>query len=99
MKQFILKNIVLAAILVLTLISSIFLIFVIWNKSQMISQSMADIEADGDTLDTINMTRKPNSVEQSEKMINVDTDDLNKKNVLIYRHFGKPYRPALLKFL
>ena len=44
MKQFILKNIVLAAILVLTLISSIFLIFVIWNKSQMISQSMADIE-------------------------------------------------------
>ena len=99
MKQFILKNIVLAAILVLTLISSIFLIFVIWSKSQMISQSMADIEADGDTLDTINMARKPNSVEQSEKMINVDTDALNKKNVLIYRHFGKPYRPALLKFL
>jgi len=99
MKQFIMKNIVLAAILVLTLLSSIFLIFVIWNKSQMISQSMADIETDGETLDSINMARKPNSVEQSEKMINVDTDTLNKKTVLIYRHFGKPYRPALLKFL
>ena len=99
MKQFILKNIVLAAILVLTLISSIFLIFVIWNKSQMISQSMTDIETDSETLDSINMTRKPNSVPESEKMIIADTDSLNKKTVLVYRHFGKPYRPALLKFL
>ena len=32
MKQFILKNIVLATILVLTLIGSIFLIFFIWEK-------------------------------------------------------------------
>ena len=99
MKQFILKNIVLAAILVLTLISSVFLIFFIWNKSQMIRESMADIDNDDQTLESINMARKPNSVEQSEKMINSDTDTLTKKNVQIYRHFGKPYRPALLKFL
>jgi len=99
MKKFIMKNIVLAAILVLTLISSVFLIFVIWNKSQMISQSMADIEADDETLEAVNMARKPNSVEQSEKMINLDTDSLNKRSNQIYRHFGKPYRPALLKFL
>ena len=99
MKQFILKNIVLVAILILTLISSVFLIFFIWGKSQMISQSMEDIDNDDRTLESINMARKPNSVEQSEKMINVDTDTLNKKNIQIYRHFGKPYRPALLKFL
>ena len=99
MKQFILKNIVLAAILVLTVISSVFLIFFIWGKSQMIRESMADIENDDQTLESINMSRKPNSVAQSEKMINADTDTLTKKNVQIYRHFGKPYRPALLKFL
>ena len=99
MKQFILKNIVLVAILILTLISSVFLIFFIWGKSQMINQSMEDIDNDDRKLESISMARKPNSVEQSEKMINVDTDTLNKKNIQIYRHFGKPYRPALLKFL
>ena len=99
MKQFILKNIVLAAILVLTVISSILLIFFIWGKSQMIRESMADIENDDQTLESINMSRKPNSVAESEKMISADTETLAKKTVQIYRHFGKPYRPALLKFL
>ena len=99
MKQFIMKNIVLAAILVLTLIGSIFLIFFIWEKSQTIKQSMEDIQADGEKLESINSARRPNAVEQSEKMIKADTDTLNKKNTQIYRHFGKPYRPALLKLL
>ena len=99
MKQFIMKNIVLAAILVLTLIGSIFLIYFIWEKSQTIKQSMEDIRADVDKLESINSARKPNAVEQSEKMIKADTDTLNKKNTQVYRHFGKPYRPALLKLL
>ena len=99
MKQFILKNIVLVAILALTLVSSIFLIFFIWGKSQTIKDSMNDIEADVEKLESINSARKPNSVEQSEKMIKADTETLNKKNVQIYRHFGRPYRPALLKLL
>jgi len=99
MKQFILKNIVLVAILALTLVSSIFLIFFIWGKSQTIKDSMNDIESDVEKLESINSARKPNSVEQSEKMIKADTDTLSKKNVQIYRHFGRPYRPALLKLL
>ena len=46
MKQFILKNIVLVAVLAITLVGSVFLIFFIWTKSQTIHQSMEDIEAD-----------------------------------------------------
>ena len=99
MKQFILKNIVLAAILVLTLISSIFLIFFIWEKSETIKESMTEIEADVDKVSAINSARKPNSVEQSENLIKADTDALNKKNLQIYRRFGRPYRPALLKLI
>ena len=99
MKQFILKNIVLVAILAITLVGSIFLIFFIWSEQQTIQQSMKDIEADVSKVDAINSARNPNSVEQSEKMIKADTETMDKKNVLIYRHFGKPYRPALLKLL
>ena len=99
MKQFILKNIVLAVILVITLISSVFLIFFIWGKSQTIHQSMEDIETDRQKLDSINSARKPNSVPESETKIKADTEALNKRTDQIHRHFGKPYRPALLKFL
>ena len=99
MKQFILKNIVLVAILAITLVGSIFLIFFIWSKQQTIQQSMKDIEADVAKVEAINSARNPNSVEQSEKMIKADTETMAKKNVQIYRHFGKPYRPALLKLL
>lgn len=99
MKQFILKNIVLATILVLTLIGSIFLIYFIWEKSQTIKESMKTIQADGETVKSINAARKPNSVEQSEKLIKADTEALNKRKVQIYRHFGNPYRQALLKLI
>ena len=99
MKQFIMKNIVLAAILVLTLIGSIFLAILIWGKSQTIKDSMNTIMQDGETVKSINAARRPNSVEQSEKMIKADTETLNKKSTQIYRHFGNPYRPALLKLI
>ena len=99
MKQFILKNIVLVAILALTLVSSIVLIFFCEGKRRMIGQSMEDIEADVQKLEAINSARKPNSVPESEMKIKADTESLNKRNLQIYRYFGKPYRPALLKFL
>jgi len=99
MKKFILKNIVLVIILAVTLVSSIFLIFFIWGKRQTINQSMVDIESNVEKLETINSTRNPNSVAESETKIKADTDTLNKKNIQIYRHFGKPYRAALIKFL
>ena len=99
MKEFILKNIVLTIVLGATLVGSLFLIFFIWEKRQTIQHSMRDIMANVETVRSINAARNPNSVEQSEKMIKADTDTLNKKINQVYRHFGKPYRPALLKFL
>ena len=99
MKQFILKNIVLVAILILTLIGSIVLIVLIEGKRQTVAGSMSDIEENVRKLESINSARKPNIVEQSEKMIKADTETLNKKNDEIYRFLGKPYRPALLKFI
>lgn len=99
MKQFILKNIVLAVILVLTLIGSIVLMFFCEGKRRAIAESMATIEENAEKVESINAARKPNSVAESETKIKADTETLDKKNVQIYRHFGKPYRPALLKLL
>ena len=99
MKQFILKNIVLVAILGVTAVSSIFLIFFIWEKSQTIKESMSEIEENVDKVRAIESASKPNSVEQSEKKIKADTETLNGKTIQIYRHFGRPYRPALLKLI
>jgi hypothetical protein len=99
MKQFILKNIVLAVILVLTLIGSIVLMFFCEGKRRTIAESMATIEENARTIESIDSARKPNSVAESETKIKADTETLSKKNVQIYRHFGKPYRPALLKLL
>jgi len=99
MKQFIMKNIVLAVILVLTFVGSIFLAFSIWQKIRTISESMDAIKADRDTVKDINGKSDPNFVKESEILIKADTDTLTKKKTQVYRHFGKPYRPALLKFI
>ena len=99
MKQFILKNIGLTIILAFTLISSIVLLFFIEGKRRTIAQSMNEIDENVKTIESIDSARKPNSVAESETRIKADTDTLSKKNVQIYRHFGKPYRPALLKLL
>ena len=99
MKQFILKNIVLVAILALTLVGSIVLLFFCEGKRRTIAESMATIEENARTIESIDSARKPNSVAESETRIKSDTETLAKKNIQIYRHFGKPYRPALLKLL
>ena len=99
MKQFILKNIVLTVILALTLIGSVVLMVLCDGKRRTIAESMATIEENAQKIESINSARKPNSVAESETKIKADTETLNKKNVQIYRHFGKPYRPALLKLL
>ena len=99
MKQFIMKNIVLAVILVLTVIGSIVLVVLCEGKRRTIAQSMSEIEENVSKIESIDSARKPNSVEQSEKMIKADTEVMNKKNVQIYRYFGTPYRPALLKLI
>ena len=99
MKKFILKNIVLVAILALTLVGSIVLLFFCEDKRRTIAESMATIEENARTIESIDSARKPNSVAESETRIKADTETLAKKNIQIYRHFGKPYRPALLKLL
>lgn len=99
MKQFILKNIVLTVILALTFIGSIVLLFFCEGKRRSIAQSMKEIDENVRTIESIDSARKPNSVAESETRIKTDTETLSKKNVQIYRHFGKPYRPALLKLL
>ena len=53
MKQFILKNIVLAVILVLTLIGSIVLMFFCEGKRRTIAESMATIEENARTIESI----------------------------------------------
>ena len=99
MKKFILKNIVLVVILALTFVGSIVLMFFCEGKRRTIAESMATIEENARTIESIDSARKPNSVAESETRIKADTETMSKKNVQIYRHFGKPYRQALLKLL
>ena len=54
MKQFILKNIVLAVILVLTLIGSIVLMFFCEGKRRAIAESMATIDENAEKVQSIN---------------------------------------------
>ena len=81
MKQFILKNIVLVVILALTLVGSIVLLFLVDGKRRTIDASMATIEENARTIESIDSARKPNSVAESETRIKADTETLSKKNV------------------
>lgn len=99
MKQFVLKNIVLIVVLVLTLIGSVVLISLILQKRATIKAAMNEIKEKRDQMEEVMRKSKPNSVKESETLIKADTDTVKKKVDLVYRHFGKPYRPALLNFL
>ena len=99
MKQFILKNIVLIVILALTFIGSVVLISLIIKEHGTIETAMAEIQEKKELMNTINAKRNPNSVKESEILIKADTEAVKKKVDEVYRHFGKPYRPALINFL
>ena len=102
MKQFILKNIVLVVILALTFVGSIVLIFLIVGKNNTISESMTKIDDDVKTLNSINYQGDPNGVNNNiinKERIEEDTKEVNKRVDEVYRHFGRPYRPALRQFL
>ena len=104
MKQFILKNIVLVSLLALTFIGSIVLLVLIEGKRSVISQSMKQINEDVNKLAEINnqslsTTDKPRSVKKNADRISSDKEKIDKKIAEVYRHLGKPYRPALLQFL
>ena len=73
MKQFILKNIVLTVILALTLVGSIVLLFLCAGKRQTIAESMAAIEENARTIESIDSARKPNSVAESETRIKAES--------------------------
>ncbi len=99
MKQFLLKNIVLMVILLLTIAGSVVLIFMILQEQKSIAGAMEEIQANRDKIETINRSTKPNSVEASEKRILSDIQFIEGKRVGVYRHLGNPYRPAFLAFL
>jgi len=99
MKQFILKNIVLVVILALAFIGSIVLLVLIEGKRSVINQSMMQIDEDVNKLVEINNQENPRSVPINEERIKSDTVKMEKKITEVYRHLGKPYRPALLQFL
>ena len=99
MKQFILKNIVLVVLLALTLIGSIVLIILIGGKRSAIRESMTKIDEDVNTLNSINSQSNPRSVPINEERIKENTAEMDKKIADVYRHFGRPYRQALLQFL
>ena len=102
MKQFILKNIVLVVILALTFVGSIVLIILIVGKNNTINESMTKIDEDVKTLNSINYQADPNSVNNNiinKERIEEDTKEVNKRIDEVYRHFGRPYRPALRQLL
>lgn len=99
MKQFFLKNIVLTVVIFITLVAAGYLGYLIFQKSATIDSAVEEIRGMREKVESINSTHRPNNVAESETLINSDIEFFDNKTMQVYRHFGNPYRSALLAFI
>ena len=95
--NFIKKNIIFTIVVAVTLIGSLFLIYLDWTKHDAISAANLVTQDSQKKFDEA--FRKGNKpVDLNIKMIQNDTEELKKRTANLQRIFGKPYRKALLNF-
>lgn len=95
--NFIKKNIIFTIVAAVTLIGSLFLIYLDWTKHDAISAAnLVTQESQNKHEAAFRKGNKP--VDLNIKMIQNDTEELKKRTVNLQRIFGKPYRKALLNF-
>ena len=95
--NFIKKNIVFTIVAGITLLASLFLIYLDWTRHDAISAANETTqESQKKFEEAFRKGNKP--VDLNIKMIQNDTVELKKRTANLQRIFGKPYRKALLNF-
>ena len=95
--NFLKKNIVFTIVAVITILGSLFLIYLDWTRHVAISEANAVTqESQNKHNNAFKSGNKP--VDLNIKMIHDDTAELRKRTSSLQRIFGKPYRKALLTF-
>ena len=95
--NFIKKNIVFTIVAVITILGSLFLIYLDWTLHEAITEANAVTKESQEKFDAaFKSGNKP--VDLNIKMIQDDTVELRKRTSALQRIFGKPYRKALLTF-
>jgi hypothetical protein len=95
--NFLKKNIIFTIVAVITILGSLFLIYLDWTLHESITAANAVTQESQEKFDAaFKSGNKP--VDLNIKMIQDDTAELRKRTSALQRIFGKPYRKALLTF-
>ena len=95
--NFLKKNIIFTIVAVITILGSLFLIYLDWTKHVAITEANTITQESQVKFDAaFKSGNKP--VDFNIKMIQDDTAELRKRTSALQRIFGKPYRKALLTF-
>ena len=95
--NFLKKNIIFTIVAVITILGSLFLIYLDLTQHDAISEANRITQESQEKFDAaFKSGNKP--VDLNIKMIQQDTEELKKRTVALQRIFGKPYRKALLAF-
>ena len=95
--NFIKKNIIFSIVAAVTILGSLFLIYLDWTQHTAISEANAITQDSQQKFDEAFLKgNKP--VDLNIKMIKEDTAELEKRTAVLQLIFGKPYRKALLGF-
>ncbi len=95
--NFLKKNIIFTIVAVITILGSLFLIYLDWTRHVAIDEANAVTQESQEKFDAaFKSGNKP--VDLNIKMIQEDTAELRKRTSALQRIFGKPYRKALLAF-
>ncbi len=96
--NFIKKNIVFTVVCSLTLLASLYLIYLDFEKHSLISKANTDTEDSRQKADKAYKSKGNRPVEPNVKMIASDTEIVKQRTTALQRLFGKPYRTALIAF-
>ena len=96
--NFIKKNIIFFIVCSLTLLASLYLIYLDLEKHSLIAKANAETEESRQKADKAYKGRGNRPVDPNVKMIASDTEILKQRTAVLQRIFGKPYRNALITF-
>jgi hypothetical protein len=95
--EFFKKNILLSSVMAITIIASIGLLYLVYNKHSAMSETLEDLQRIKEDIKKL-QKEKPAPLKENLDMIDEDSGVLDKKLKAIHKIFGKPYRLALQKF-
>ena len=96
--NFVKKNIIFFVVCSLTLLASLYLIYLDLEKHSLISKANTETEESRQKADKAYKSKGNRPVDPNVKMIASDTEVVKQRTATLQRIFGKPYRTALIAF-